>query len=74
MHPRSTEIRSQNTLLRLMNVVFGYCLIDRLLRLNDLKSRLDHETGQMIKKFWEDAANIHNDFTDNDEARSYRAQ
>ena len=35
LHPRNTEIRARNTLLRLINVIFGSCFIDRLLAIND---------------------------------------
>ena len=64
LHPRSTEAWARNTLLRLVNVIFSSCFIDRFLSLNDAKSRMDHETGQLCKNFWEDAAECHNDFDD----------
>jgi hypothetical protein len=57
--------RTKN-ILRLTNVVFAYFLIDRLLHINDLKSRMDHETGEMVKNFWHDVSNVYNDFADND--------
>jgi hypothetical protein len=53
-------------ILRLTNVVVAYLLVDRLLHINDLKSRMDHETEQMVKKFWDDVSNVYNDFADND--------
>jgi hypothetical protein len=69
LHPRSSEIRARNTLLRLVNVVLGHCFVDRFLAINDLKSRMDHETGQMVKNFWQDAAECYNDFSDNDDGQ-----
>ena len=66
VHPRSTEARARNTLLRSINVVFSPCFVDRFLSLNDAKNRMDHETGQMMKNFWEDAVDCHNDFDDSD--------
>lgn len=67
--PQSAEARARNTLMRMVNVVLGGSFIDRFLSLNDLKRRVDHETGQMVKNFWVDAADCHNDFADNDDCQ-----
>jgi hypothetical protein len=48
----------------LINVVFSPCFIDRFLALNNAKNRWDHETGQLNKQFWKDAAEAHNDNDD----------
>ena len=64
LHPQQKEAEARNTLLRMINVVFSPCFIDRFLALNDAKNRWDHETGQMVKDFWKDAADAHNDNDD----------
>jgi hypothetical protein len=69
LHPRSAETRARNTLLRLVNVVLGSCFIDRFLELNLLKTRVDHETGNMVPDFWEEATTVYNDFADNDDGQ-----
>jgi hypothetical protein len=51
LHPQTTETLTRNTLMRMVNVVFNSHFIDRFIRLNDLKRRVDHETGQMVKDF-----------------------
>jgi hypothetical protein len=61
-HPRSTEARATNTLLRAVNVVFGSALIDRFKTLNDSKDRVDHETRNLYEHFWRDAELEFNDF------------
>jgi hypothetical protein len=61
-HPRSTEARVTNSLLRAVNVVFGSALIDRFKNLNDSKDRVDHETRNLYKHFWQDAELEFNDF------------
>jgi hypothetical protein len=63
------QIRTRNKILRLTHVIFAYLLIDRLLHLNDLKSRMYHETGQMVKDFWDDVSTVYTDFADNDDGQ-----
>lgn len=64
LNPHKKEVYARNTLLRLVNVVFSPCFLDRFLKLNDNKNRWDHETGQMVKNFWKDTADAHNDNED----------
>jgi hypothetical protein len=30
---------------------------------------MDHETGQMVKDFWDDVSTVYNDFADNDDGQ-----
>ncbi len=53
-------------LIPLINVVFSPCFVDHFLSLNNLKNRMDHETRQLVKNFWEDAPECHNNFHDFD--------
>ena len=64
--PRSVEQQATNTLLRQVNVVFSSEFIYRFEQLNDGKTRVDHETGNLAKKFWSDATMAYNDFNDDD--------
>jgi hypothetical protein len=64
LDPKKKEALARNTLLRLVNVVFSPSFLDRFLALNDAKNRWDHETGQLVKNFWKDAAEAHNDNDD----------
>jgi hypothetical protein len=51
LHPQKKEALARNTLLRLINVVFSPCFIDRFLSLNDAKNRWDHETRKLVNNF-----------------------
>ena len=59
--PRSSEARNIASTVRMVNVLFGPTFIDRLLSLNDLKNRIDHETRNMTSDFWREAALVYND-------------
>lgn len=39
------------------------------LSLNNNKSRMNHETGPLVKHFWMDAAKCHDDFEDNNDGQ-----
>lgn len=59
--PRSVEQTATNTLLRQVNVIFSSEFVDRLQELNDGKTRVDHETGNIAKNFWSDVTMAFND-------------
>ena len=60
--PRSVEQQATNTLLRQINVIFSSEFILRFQGLNDAKGRVDHETANLPRKFWEDVTLAFNDF------------
>jgi len=64
IHPEKNVAKKTNSLCRLVNCLFSEKLIDRFLRLNDLHTRIDHETGQTYKKFWND---VHSHYHRNDD-------
>ena len=65
--PRSMEQQATNTLLRQINVIFSSEFIQRFQELNDGKTRVDHETGNVAKKFWHDVTLVYNDFAEIEE-------
>ena len=54
-----------NNIICITNIIFGHAFLDSFLLLNDIKTRVDHETGQLPKNFWEDIADAMN-ITSND--------
>jgi hypothetical protein len=65
--PRSVEQQATNTLLRQINVIFSSEFIERFQELNDGKNRVDHETGNIAKKFWQNVTLAYNDFEEVEE-------
>jgi hypothetical protein len=55
-HPekKCCQKKKTNSLCRLVNCLFSQKLFDRFSHINDLHTRIDHETGETYKKFWSD--------------------
>jgi hypothetical protein len=53
--PGSDQARRTNTICRAINVCFSTAFFDRFIKLNDIKTRVDHEGGTTYKRFWVDA-------------------
>ncbi len=64
--PTTVASRRTSTILRLVNVIFSNQFIEDLLKVNDAKSRQDHETFKTYKDFWIRATIAHNSCVDND--------
>jgi hypothetical protein len=65
--PRSVEQQATNALLRQINVIFSSEFIERFQELYDRKSRVDHETGNIAKKIWQNVTLAYNDFEEVEE-------
>ena len=52
--------RSSTNILRITNVIFSHNFLDSFLALNDIKNRVDHETGGLPNDFWADVADAVN--------------
>jgi len=59
--------RSSSNIVRLINVLFGHDFFDSLIKLNDIKTRTDHETGGLPSHFWNDVADALNVSEDDDD-------
>ena len=62
--PTNNASRRTSTILRLVNVIFSEQFIEDLLKVNDAKSRQDHETFNTHKDFWIRATIAHNSCID----------
>ena len=62
--PTTVASRRTSTILRLINVIFSEQFIEDLLKVNDAKSRQDHETFNTHKDFWIRATIAHNSCVD----------
>jgi hypothetical protein len=58
--PTTVASRRTSTILRLVNVIFGERFIEDFLKVNNAKSRQDHETFRTHKDFWMRATIAHN--------------
>lgn len=59
--------RTSSNIIRLVNVIFSNDFFPSLLKLNDIKTRTDHETGGMPNDFWSDVADALNTADDDDD-------
>lgn len=62
----SLSEKMTNNIVRITNIVFCHDFVDSFLTLNDIKTRADHEKGQLPKNFWADVAEAMNDCDDDD--------
>ena len=69
---RYNEDRRQNTIIRITNVVFSNEFFEHFLKINDAKSRSDHESRNMAKHFWTDCTDAYNDYEDEDENAAFQ--
>jgi hypothetical protein len=61
--------RASSNMVRLVNVVFSHNFFESFLKLNDIKTRSDHETGGLPSDFWADVAEaLNGDAEDDDSA------
>ena len=49
-----------------INVIFSHSFLDSFLALNDIKNRVDHETGGLPSNFWADVAEAVNGASEDD--------
>lgn len=61
-----TSNKSTCNVIRLTNIIFSHEFLDSYLKLNDAKTRVDHESGEIPKNFWHDVAESMNG-SDNDD-------
>ena len=66
----ATEWSSSKNIVRLFNVLFGHNFFDSLIKLNDIKTCTDHETGGLPSHFWNDVADALNVSEDDDHNNS----
>ena len=59
--------KTTNNIIRLTNIIFSHEFLDFFLELNDAKGRVNHETGDMPKNFWEDVSDAMNGSDDDDD-------
>ena len=59
--------KTTNNIIRLTNIIFSHEFLDSFLELNDAKGRVNHETGDMPKNFWEDVSDAMNGSDDDDD-------
>jgi hypothetical protein len=55
-----------NNIIRLTNIIFSHEFFDSFITLNDNKTRVDHETHDLPKDFWEDITEAMNGSDDDD--------
>lgn len=60
--------RADSNIIRLVNVIFSHNFFETFLKLNDIKKRVDHETGSMPNNFWDDVAETLNGASEDDES------
>jgi hypothetical protein len=58
--------RTTNNIIRITNVIFSHNFLDSFLALNDIKTRVDHETGGLPSDFWSDVADAVNGSSEDD--------
>jgi hypothetical protein len=56
----TADERMTNNIVRITNVIFSNDFLDPFLSLNDIKSRADHESGNIPKQFWTDVSDAFN--------------
>lgn len=60
--------RTSTNIIRITNVLFHHNFFDSFLALNDIKNRLEHETGGLPKNFWCDVADAYNGASEDDDS------
>jgi len=60
--------RTSSNIVRLCNVIFGHNFFEDFLKLNDIKTRSDHETGGLPSDFWADVAEALNGACEDDDS------
>jgi hypothetical protein len=55
-----------SNMVRISNIVFSHEFLDSFLKLNDTKTRADHESGEIPKAFWKEVAEAMNASSDDD--------
>lgn len=66
--PMSIESdRTTSNIIRISNVIFSHVFVDDLLTLNDIKTRVDHETGNLPQDFWANVAEAVNSLEEDDD-------
>ena len=55
-----------NNIVRITNIIFSHDFLESFLALNDIKTRVDHETHDLPKHFWDDVAEAMNGSDDDD--------
>lgn len=64
----SAAERASSTIVRLINVIFSHNFFESFLKLNDIKKRSDHETGELPSDFWADVASALNGDSEDDDS------
>jgi hypothetical protein len=64
--PISISNKTTNNIIRLCNIIFSHEFLDSFLALNDIKTRVHHETQDLPKDFWGDVADAMNCSDDDD--------
>jgi hypothetical protein len=67
-HVASVLERTSKNIIRITNVIFSHNFLDSLLALNDIKNRIDHETGGLPNDFWSDVAEAVNGASEDDDS------
>ena len=60
--------RASNNIIRLTNVIFSSNFVNSLLKLNDIKTRTDHESGGLPSDFWAEVADVLNGASEDDDS------
>ena len=60
--------RTSHNIIRITNVIFSHNFLDSFLALNDIKNRVDHETGGLPNDFWADVADALNGASEDDDS------
>jgi hypothetical protein len=69
--PHHWKEQAGSNIVQLCNVIFGHFFFEDFLKLNDIKTRSNHETGGLPSDFWADVAEALNDACeDNDSAET----
>jgi hypothetical protein len=55
-----------NNLIRLTNIIFSHEFFDSFIKLNDIKTRTNHERNDMPRHFWDDVTESFNSAVDDD--------
>ena len=60
--------RASNNIIRLTNVIFSHHFLESFLKLNDIKTRTNHESGGLPSDFWTDVADALNGASEDDDS------
>lgn len=67
IHPETSVNMKSCSVIRLINCLFSEDFFDRFTHINDLHTRITHESGQTYKQFWVDLAIYYNNKDDGDD-------